>query len=237
MKAKRWIAIGVVASAAAVLTALAIPPTFRTFRTTAAVSGVFQVPNPLATNTALLAFDPFAGHDLVNLAFGQSLSDVLTNDFLALEIDCGSDQANLVIYDKSLNTNVATIATSTHIDVLTGQDNPSSLGPNHERFVAQMGVNTNGAIVGGFLTVAGRLYIDPTNGCPHTVLVDTDKSQDKNLADLSLKDVDADSKSKDKNIAGEAHLIGVVNIIFTDGSTNTTLLPFGRLTIRRQLLP
>ncbi len=90
MKTKRWIAIGVVASAAAVLTALATVPTFRTFRTTAALTGVFQVPNPLATNTALLAFDPFAGHDLVNLAFQeQSLATVLTNDFLALEVDCG----------------------------------------------------------------------------------------------------------------------------------------------------
>ena len=237
MKTKRWIAIGVAASAAAVLTALATTPTFRTFRTTAALTGVFQVPNPLATNTALLAFDPFAGHDLVNLAFGQSLATVLTNDFLALEVDCGSDQASLVVWDKSLNSNIVTIATSTHIDALTGQDDPSAPGPNHERFVAQMGVSTNGALVGGFLTIAGRLYLNPTNGCPRAVLIDTDKREDRILADADLKDGDSDSKVKDKTIAGEAHLIGVVNVIFTDGSTNTTLLPFGQLTVRRQLLP
>jgi hypothetical protein len=237
MKAKRWIVIGTVASATAVLTALATVPSFRTFRTTASVGAVFQVPNPLATNTTQLAFDRFAGHDLVNLALGQSLATVLTNQVLALEIDCGTTEANLVVFDRLLSSNILTIATSASITALTGQDNPSAAGPNHERFVMQMGVSTNGALVGGFLTVAGRVYLDPTNGCPRAVLVDTDRSEDKGLGDAVIKDVDADLKVKDKSIAGQAHLIGVVNVIFTDGSTNTTLLPFGQLTIKRQLLP
>ena len=50
MKAKRWIVIGTVACAAAVLTALAVPAAERTFRTTASVGSVFQIPNPLNTN-------------------------------------------------------------------------------------------------------------------------------------------------------------------------------------------
>jgi hypothetical protein len=240
MRTKRWIAVGVVASAAAVLTALATVPSFRTFRTTAAVSAAFQVPNPLATNTALLAKDSFTGHDLVALALGTPLTTILSNQVLALEIDCGSTEASLVVFDRGLSSNIVTIAASTHVDALTSQDDPGSAGPNRERFVIQMGVNTNGFLVGGFLTVAGRVYLDPTNGCPRAVLVDTDRKDDKTFGDATIKDTDEDAKVKDKSIAGQAHLIGVVNAIFLEGQTvvtNTTLLPFGQLTVKRQLLP
>jgi len=65
--------------------------------------------------------------------------------------------------------------------------------------------------------------------------VDTDRLHDRGFGDAAVKD--SDDKVKDKLIAGEAHLIGVVNVIFQDGSTNTTLIPFGQLTMRRQLLP
>jgi hypothetical protein len=99
----------------------------------------------------------------------------------------------------------------------------------------RMAVNTNGFLVGGFLTVAGRVYLNPTNGCPRAVLVDTDKAHDRDFADAAVKDLD--DKVKDKEITGEAHLIGVANVIFEDGSTNVTLLPFGQMTLRRQLLP
>src|SRR5258706_13509046 len=103
MRAKQWIVIGVVTSAA-ILTVLAgVPPSTRTFRTTAVVGAVFQVPNPVATNTSLLAFDTFQGHDLVSLALGEGLLPVPTNQVLALEIDCGSSQANLVVFDKVLS--------------------------------------------------------------------------------------------------------------------------------------
>lgn len=240
MKAKQWVAIGVATTAVAVLTALALPTATRTFRTTASVRAVFQVPNPLATNTALLAKDTFSGHDLVALALGTPLSTVLTNQLLALEIACGSTQATLVVYDTVSSNNIVTIATSTHMDALTSQDDAGAAGPNRERFVIQMGVNTNGFLVGGFLTVAGRVYLDPSNDCPRAVLVDTDRKDDKIYADAVIKDTDEDLKVKDKSIAGQAHLIGVVNAIFLEGSdvvTNTTLLPFGQMTVRRQLLP
>ncbi len=237
MKAKQWIVIGVAISAVAVLTVLAVPIATRTFRTTASIGAVFQVPNPAATNTDLLAFDTFAGHDLVNLALGQALTTVQTNHVLALEINCDSTFARLVVFDTGLLSNVVDIAGSTNIYALTGQDNAAAAGPNHERFVMRMQVNTNGFVLGGFLTVSGRVYLDPTNGCPRALLVDSDRSHDRGFADAAIKNHDPDSKVKDRNITGEAHLIGVVNVIFEDGSTNVTLLPFGQLTMRRQLLP
>ncbi len=198
---------------------------------------MLQVANPVATNTALLAFDTFAGHDLVNLALGTSLATVRTNQLLAMEINCDSTFARLVVFDTELLSNIVDIAGSTNIFALTGQDNASAPGPNHERFVMRMEVNTNGFLQGGFLTVAGRVYLDPTNGCPRSVLIDTDHSHDRTLEDTALKDKDEDSKVKDKNITGDAHLIGVVNVIFEGGTTNEVLLPFGQLTMRRQLLP
>ncbi len=241
MKAKQWIVIGIATSAIAVLTALAIPVATRTFRTTASINAVLQVPNPVAPSTALLAFDTFAGHDLVNLALGTPLSTVRTNQLLAMEINCDSTFARLVVFDTDLLSNIVDVAGTTNIFALTGQDNASAPGPNHERFVMRMDVNTNGFLQGGFLTVAGRVYLDPTNGCPRTVLVDTDRSHDRGFGDALLKDTDTDSKVKDKNIAGDAHLIGVVNVILEGAggsiSTNVVLLPAGQLTMRRQLLP
>ena len=235
MKAKRWIVIGTVASAAAVLTVLAAPGATRTFRTTASVGAVFNLPNPLNTNAAVFGFDTFAGHDLVNLALGTALTTVRTNEVLALEIACGSGSASLVVFDKHLASNTVTIATSSHVTALTAQEDASALGPNHERFVIQMGVNTNNFLIGGFLTVAGRVALD-TNGCPRAALVDADRRADKALGDAIVKNLD-DKTDKDKHIAGQAHLIGVANVVFVDGSTNTVLLPFGHMTVRRQLLP
>lgn len=235
MNAKGWIAVGGIVSAVAVLTALAVAPAPRTFRTTASVRAVLPTVNPLTTNDLLLV-ETFAGHDLVNLALGQSLATVTTNQVLALELNCGSDQASLVVFDRTLASNVLVIATSTHVDALDAQDSPALAGPNRERFVAQMSVNTNGFIIGGFMTIAGRAFLDPSTGCPTSVLKDTDHRNDKGFADGAVKNTDIKTE-KDKALTGHAHLIGVVNIVFLDGSTNTVLLPFGQLTMRRQLLP
>jgi len=223
-----------IASAAVVLTALADGSSTRTFRTTAVVGAVLQVPNPVATNTALLVPETFAGHDFVSWALGTT--NVLANMELALEINCDSSQASLVVFDSSSSNNIATIATSTQINVLTGQNNPTAAGPNHERFVMQMDINPNNYIVGGFLTIAGRVFLNPSNGCPQAVLVDTDHEYDSLFEDAYVKNLDNKSE-KDKDITGLAHLIGVANVLFENGSTNTVLLPFGQLTMRRQLLP
>ena len=235
MKAKKWIVAGLIVTTAAVLTTLAIPPGSKTLRTTASVNAVFQIANPLATNTAILAFDTFAGHDFVNLALGTDLTTVRTNEVLAMDFDCGSSAASLVVFNKALSSNIVTIAQSTSLIALTGQDNPEAAGPNHERFVMEMGINTNGFLIGGSLTVAGRMYLTPSNGCPATVLIDTDKGHDKACADANLKDTD-DKTDKDKTISGEANLIGVANVVSLLGTTNTVLLPHGDLTMKRILL-
>ena len=233
MKTTAWMIVGAVASVALSSAVLAQD---RTFRTTASIEGVFQIPNPAATNTAILFTEGFAGHDFVNLALGTALTTVRTNEVLALDIDCASSAASLVIFDRTQKTNILTIATSTQITALTGQDNPSAAGPNHERFVAQMTVGTNNFLVGGSLTVAGRMYLDPATGCPHAVLVDTDRASDKLFGDVAVKNTD-DKTEKDKQISGEAHLIGVVNVFFSTGEVAPVLLPIGHLTMRRQLLP
>lgn len=234
MKANKWIVAGLIATTAAVLTVWATSPGSRTLRTYASITAVYQTPNPLATNTDVLAFESFAGHDLVNLALGSSLETDQSNNVLALDFDCGSSAASLVVFDKVSSSNIVTIAQSTSLTALTGQDNPSAAGPNHERFVMNMDVKTNGFLIGGSLTIAGRVYLTPSNGCPATVTIDTDKGHDKSCNDASIKDTD--DKDKDKTLSGAAHLIGLVNVIFLDGSTNTVLLPDGQLTMHRILL-
>lgn len=235
MKAKKWIVAGVIASTAAVLTTWATIESSRTIRTTASITAVYQTPNPLATNTATLAVESLAGHDIVNLALGTALETARTNQLLAMDINCNSTEASLVIFDTVLSSNILTIAQSTSMTALTAQDNPDAAGPNHERFVIQMGINTNGFLVGGSLTVAGRIYLTPSNGCPAEVLINTDKAHDKVCADANIKDLDVKGV-KDKHITGEAHLIGVTDVIVLDGSTNTFLLPFGQFTMKRILL-
>jgi hypothetical protein len=233
MKTKAWITVGAAICVAASSAAFAQE---RTFRTTAALEGVFQIPNPKATADLVLFPEGFAGHDLVNLALGMPLTTVQSNNVLALEIDCGSTLASLVIFDKTTSSNIVTIASSTQITALTGQDNVSLPGPGHERFVIQMNINNNGGLLGGSLTIAGRMYLDPSNGCPEAVKVDTDRGLDRLFADGFVKNTD-DPTVKDVLISGVGHLIGNADVIFPDGSTNTVLFPFGQLTMRRQLLP
>lgn len=235
MKAKNWIVAGVIATTAVAMTAFAT--TDETFRATGAVGVAFQIPAPFppgATNLILFT-ETFPDGEFVDLALGTNTASVLTNEVLAFEIDCGSTFASLVVYDKATSNDVVTIATSTKITVLTGQDSELLLGPNHERFVADMDINTNGFLVGGSMTIAGRMYLDPTNGCPEVVKVDTDNKGDKLFCDAAVSDTE---DKKDKSISGEAHLIGVANVIDPEnGSTNTVMLPFGHITLRRELLP
>lgn len=219
-----------------VVTVWAVVVPTRTFRTTASALAVYQSVNPVSTNSPAYGFAPLAGHDLVNLALGTPLTTVRTNEVLALEINCLSSQASLVVFDRALSSNILTIATSTRIDAVVQQDNPSSAFPNRERLVAQMDIGTNNFLIGGFLTIAGRVYLDPATGCPHAVLVDFDRKLDKTFEDGIVKNTD-DKTDKDKSISGLFHVIGTAGIVFQDGSTNNVLLPFGRLTMRRQLLP
>ena len=225
-------------SAVAVSVWAAVGPT-RTFRTTASMPVVFQDVDLGGKPSFGLA--TIEGHDLVNLALGTSLTNRRTNEVLALEIDCGSTVVSLVVFDKTLGTNIATIATSTTLDVVTDQGKDTAAFPNKERFVAQMAVQASGnatnALISGQLTLSGRLQLNPTNGCPQAVLRDHDRF-DRVFKDGEFRSGDdkLEIRLHDFHQAGQAHLMGVVNLI-AEEKTTKVLIPFGSLSIKRQLNP
>jgi hypothetical protein len=106
---------------------------------------------------------------------------------------------------------------------------------NEERFVAQFQVEQVGDLVGGFLAAAGRLHLG-ANGCPATVLLSLDRDpEDSAYDDSDVTDAEQDAKTTDKYRAGQAHFVGVLNVISSGGSTNTWLVPLGHMTFRHQL--
>jgi len=170
------------------------------------------------------------GSNLVTLALGTQPT---SNQVFAMEIDCGSSQADLVVFDKS-NSNITTIATSEITTVK--QQGLRSTFVNEERFVAHFTVIAqNNLAPGGFLTIAGRLHLD-TNGCPHAVLISLDKDPyDGIFSDKDVTDTDQDAKIKDQLRAGQAHFVGLLNVIDSASHTNAWLVPLGHMTFRHQL--
>jgi len=219
-----------------------------TFRSPAGFEGVFQ--GEIGGKPAY-EFEHLIGADLVNLALGTGVGTVRTNEVLALEVACDSSSASLVVFDKATKSNLVTIAASSKIVVVQQQDNPAAAFPDRERFATEMdivpsaGSNAN-ALVSGFLDVAGRLYLNPTNGCPRTVLVDTDRRQDVICGDGSTVSASEDvtiGKHKitvidddTKEIAGRGHFHGALTVLIA-GQTNTLVVPVGALSIDRQLAP
>lgn len=236
MKMKTWLAVGAVVLLASASGVLAGTPA-RTFRSPAAIQGVIQDTDLAAK--PVYDFEKFIGADLVNLALGTALGTVRTNEVLALEFACDSSSAQLVVYDKAASNNIATIATSSRIDVVQQQDRDSTAFPNRERYVAHLdigslGNGTNG-LTGGYITIAGRVHLDPATGCPRALRVDTDHRQDNECGDpKAVKD--SEDKDPSKFLAGRAHFVGVLDVV-TAGTSHTILVPAGALTIRRQLLP
>src|SRR5215471_2063546 len=172
--------IGIAAVSLAAVTSWGVASSFQTFRLLAYGTGVTQGKN--LASKPVYEYQPLAGHDLVALALGQPLGTVLSNQVLGLNIDCASSTASLVVFDKVSSNNIATIATSTSIDIVQQQDKDTNAFPNRERFVAQFVINPTNNLVGGFLTVAGRLQLNPTNGCPRAVRVEFDP-KDHSFAD------------------------------------------------------
>jgi hypothetical protein len=228
MNARRWVAVSAAIGAMAIVTAFAFTNPVRVFRTTAAMLIVQQETDPLQFNYHLKN-----GADLVGLALGTTPT---SNQVFAMQIDCGSSQADLVVFDKS-DSNITTIATSDSFTTVKRQvvHRLTAGATNEERFVAHFNVvATNNLAPGGFLTVAGRLHLD-TNGCPTAVLVSLDRDpKDSSFNDKDVTDVEQDAKVKDTHRAGQAHFIGVLNVI-SSGSTNAWLVPLGHMTFRRQL--
>jgi hypothetical protein len=77
--------------------------------------------------------------------------------------------------------------------------------------------------------------LDPTNGCPHPVLVWLDRDP------LDRLDGDAELPANEDHDSvpltlrtGLAHLVGAIDLI-TAGNTNTVLVPHAGLSIRREL--
>jgi hypothetical protein len=205
-----------------------------TFRTTGMFAGLTQGTNKVGNFVYKNA--SFNGHNLVNLAMGRSLYDTnFPKQVLALTLDCELSSANLVVYDESISNIVAGIGSSSVIDVVKQQDSKKALGPNRAQFVTMLNVfqtgDGNNGLLGGYLTVAGRLNLDPTNGCPQPVLV-LDRDPFDGVDAALPPGVDPDNG--DNYNTGQAHLIGDVMII-TGGETETVLLPFGDLNIRREL--
>jgi len=235
MRLKKWTIVGGAVTVVAVIAVFAVvlTPPLRVFRTTASMIAVAQGTNSISHGPEY-DYALLNGADLVSLALGAEAN---SNQVFAMEIDCGSDVATLLVFDIS-NSNTTTIATSTSINTVRQQGLKSHF-VNSERFVAQFDVNSVGDLVGGFLTVAGRLNLD-TNGCPHAVLIALDRdTHDSQLGDQDTGvNTEQDAKSKDPALrtlrAGRAHFTGVLNVS-SGGETNTVLIPFGHMIFRKQL--
>ena len=233
---KFWVGGAAVVVGAAV-SVWAITLNTRTFRAVTSMVGVIQDTN--LAGKPQYEFETLQGHDLVNLALGTPLDTVRSNQVMALEVNCDSSAMKLVVYDKAAGSNLVTFATSSSVDVVQQQDNDTAAFPNRERFVARLDVaptgNATDGFVGGYLTVAGRLHLNPTNGCPRAVLVDADRRQDLALND-HREPRNRDDVDRLVRFAGRAHYIGVLQVV-TGGTTNTVLVPNGNLSLRRQLIP
>ena len=238
MKTNKRIILGVASLALAAVAAYASGVSSVTLRTLGYFIGITQGTDPI-TGTPRYVDADFAGHNLVDLAMGRAVDDkTVPSQVMAMTFACDLSSASLVVYDESTSNVVATIAASTSVDSVLQQD-PHRAGPNRAHFVAMMQVETNGngtnGILGGYFTVAGRLNLNPTNGCPQPVLVVLDRDpSDKVDGDAELAaNQDPDSVALIRR-TGLGHLIGVVDLV-TDGGTNTVLIPHGGLSIRREL--
>jgi hypothetical protein len=238
MKTKKSIVIGVASLAAAALTVYASGAATKTFRTTGYFIGLAQATNPVTGHPEYAHVD-FAGHNLVNLAMGREITSTnVPSQVMAMTFACDLSSANLVVYDEKTSNVVATIAQSTTIDSVEAQDT-NAKGPNRAHFIAVLQIGQNGdgtnGLTGGYFTVAGRINLNPETGCPQPVLVVLDRDPLDRLDD----DVELPAKDDPDSVAlrvrtGLAHAIGVVDAV-TDGNTNTILVPYGGLSIRRDL--
>ena len=239
MVTKKWWILGAAAVVTFVISASAVLVSSKTFRTTALLLGVAQ-----KTGAGLPVFDysRIAGFKLVNLAMGRSESDTtVTNQVLVMTFPCDLSTAQLAVYDKNTSNVVVAIADSSGlVDSVQGVG-ISKTGKTNSvaRFVTQLIVNQHGNLSGGFLTVAGRVHINPITGCPEAVTLSIDKDPaDQIFGDLGILNKDDSDSEKLVKRTGLAHVIGVLDVI-TGGQTNPILIPYGGLDIRtgRVVLP
>jgi len=224
MKSTRWIFLSLT-SLAVILTSTYALVTTRTFRTAAQFYTFTQGKNTATT---------LAGYNLANLAMGRAATSTAEpNQVLALTLPCDFSSASLVVYDQSAAHIVATLANAGDltplVQIVTNRD-------NQIRFLAQFQINHVGTpangLLGGYLTIAGRLHANRTNGCPEAVAIRLDHDRhDHNFGDQDVpRSVDPDSAHTNLR-TGLAHGAGVINAV-QNGITNTILIPYGFLSIR-----
>ena len=237
MKTTKRFFIGMASLAVAAVTAYGADVATNSYRTTGYFIGLAQGADPISGHPEYVHAN-FAGHNLVNLAMGRAASNTVPSQVMAMTFTCDLSSASLVAYDEKTSNVVATIAKSTTMDSVEQQD-PKAKGPNHAHFVAVLQIGPNGndtnGLAGGYFTVAGRVNLNPETGCPQPVLVVLDRDPLDRLDD----DVELPAKDDPDSVplifrTGLAHAIGVVDAV-TDGETNTILVPYGGLSIRREL--
>jgi len=238
MKTNKYTYLAVAGLALATIAAYATGAvSVKTFRTTGYFIGITQGTNPVTGDPQYDRVD-LAGHNLVNLAMGRGVTDNRTNQVMAMTFACDLSSASLVVYDTRTSNILATIAASTTIDSVKQQDT-NQKGPNRAHFVAVLQVAANGnptnGLLSGYFTVAGRLHLNPNTGCPEPVPVFLDRDPlDKLDDDIELASQDDPDSVPLTVRTGLAHLIGVVDLV-ADGSASTVLVPYGGLSIRREL--
>jgi hypothetical protein len=241
MNSKKYTLLVVAALSVAAITACTAkgsPNPLITFRTTGFFVTVTQGSNSV-TGDPQYDKTTLAGWNLVNLAMGRSVTDTnVPNQVMAMTFDCDLSSASLVVYDNSVSNIVNVIATSTNIDSVT-QEDAKQTGPNRARFVTQFQIAQNGnptnGLLGGYLTVSGRIRLNPLTGCPEAVSVGLDKDNfDGSCGDTEFPNSWDPCPGKFTLRAGLAHLIGVVDAI-DNGNTNNILVQNGGLCIRHEL--
>ena len=224
MKLTRWIFFSLTGLAIVLTSAYALV-TPRSFRTTAEVYSFTQGKSTATT---------LAGYQLANLAMGRTATSIAEpHQVLALTLPCNFSSASLVVYDQSTAHVVATLASAGDlhplVQIVTNRD-------NQVRFLAQFQINQVGTpangLLGGYLTIAGRLHANRTNGCPEAVSVRLDHDRhDHSFGDQDVPGgVDPDSAHTNFR-TGLAHGAGVIEAV-QNGITDTLIIPFGILSIR-----
>jgi hypothetical protein len=223
---KKWIVPGAVVIAVAAISVLGASPSYLTFDSAPYMVAISQTD---LNGQPQISAEAWWGPDIAGLAMGTPPS---TSEVLAVALSCDGTAAILAVYDAS-NASVTTIAQTTSFDRVVQAD-PLTGITNQERYVAMFNILPMGNIAGGYLTMAGRAYLD-TNGCVTTVLASKDRnSLDKATGDMDIAKFASTDGKPSLYRSGQAHFIGLLDVI-SNGQTNTVLIPSGHLTSCQQL--
>jgi len=218
---KKWIVPGTVVVAVVAISALGASTGYLAVESAPYMVAISQTN---LNGLPQISAEAWWGPDIAGLAMGTPPS---TSQVLAVALSCDGTAAILAVYDTS-NASVTTIAQTTSFDRVVQVD-PATGITNQERYVAMFNVLPVGYIAGGYLTMAGRAYLD-TNGCVTTVLASQDRnSLDKATGDMDIAKFASTGGKPSLYRSGQAHFVGLLDII-SNGQTNTVLIPSGHLT-------